>query len=186
MELHRSFVEGLLASRLCGKNSTAGDFSLGAAKDDSSVADDWQIQWASEMPLSCEFAEGEMKLELHIKTFTTADGVFPGVVVRAAYRPEAQSQGMTLVRAGALSVSLQGREGEKLSGRQMVLRQTLRRRIERVLGPRIAIGEEELRKIVGSAIKMKIVELKCAEGWLMADIELKKPAESPRAAEINK
>ena len=161
-------MEGLLAGRLRGKATTSNDFSTAA------TADEWEIQWASEKPISCEFADGAMQLEFRVDQFTTSDGVFPGVIVRALYRPENQAQGVALVRDGTLNVTLEGQKGEKISGRQLVLRQTLRRRIEKVLGPQIMLGEEELRGITGSAVKMKVVELKCADGWLIADVELKK------------
>jgi len=185
VNLHETFVAGLLASRLCGRKMTGQDFAtrfsqfVGGGSDAISSSHDWHVRWAKHSPVTCQFAADSLQWEFRTEEFTTPEGVFPGFLLRVAYHLKRERDGhaYTLVRDEPLIVYPRGYDPstkQKLTGRQLLLRKAATRRLETVLAPRLPLQSEGMPFTASQLPRVHLVELKCTPGWLSAQLDLRR------------
>lgn len=189
VNLHEAFVAGILASRLGGKSMTGQDFAsqfsqfMGARSDGGSQPYDWHVRWAKHLPVVCRFTADSLQWEFRTDEFTTPDGVFPGFLLRAAYGLERKEDAReyTLVRDQPLVVyprDYDPSKKQKLTGRQLLLRNAATRRLEVVLAPRLRLSSRGMPLTAGQLIQLDLVELQCTAGWLSAQLDIRSSSAS--------
>jgi hypothetical protein len=184
INLHESFVSGMLSDRLRGKKMTGKEFAdlfagfVGSRVAASSQSDDWRVRWAKNSPATCKFSAGSLRWELRTEKFTTSDGEYPGFLLQVAYHPKQHGkQAFALVREANVVVlphdyDPQGKA--KLSGRQVLLRRAASRRLQTVLAPEIPLKDGEVPFMTGQVAKARLVQLDCQSGWLSASLDFEK------------
>ena len=182
IDLHETFVSGMLANRLRGKKMTGREFAemfatfIGSRVAASSQSDDWHVRWAKDSPASCKFTGGSLEWELRTEEFNTSDGDYPGFLVRVAYHPRRQREKQAYVLVRDANIVVFPRDYDplgkrKLSGRQVVLRRVATRRLQTVLAPEIPLKDGEVPFMAGRVAKARLVGLDCESGWLSATLD---------------
>jgi hypothetical protein len=177
VRVHESMINNLAASLLAGRTVTEDGLRQTVlditgeipeklqAKEDE---DPWSITFDPQRPITVAFADGEFKVTIRGRRFTSGDREFRAMNITATYKTEKMNGGTRIVRQGDLEIFPPGFDpaNGRLSASQVALRGLLTRRLGEVFEEEIISQERELPGDWAKVGILRPEQMTADGGWL--------------------
>jgi hypothetical protein len=194
LRLHESAVNNLAYEALAGRTiheekvqATATDL-LGHLPEKMKGDDDgrpWAISFNRRDSISVSFADGGFKIVIHGDRFYKGKEGYPKMNISVVYKIVQSPAGFKAVRQGEIEVfppDFVPGSGQRIDARQTVIRNLLKRRLEKVFEPEMLGKGIELSGKWKAAGKLMPIEVVARDGWLVIAWKLTPP--EPKAAAV--
>jgi len=126
----------------------------------------WKITFARQQPISVTFGDGGFSLTMRGRRFVSGDNSYPDDMdITAVYKIVKSDNRFKAVRQGDLQIAPPG--GKRLSARQVVLRDLLQRRFNKVFDAEIVPEPLELPGQWKESGEYGLAQWETADGWMV-------------------
>jgi len=150
LAVHESLVHNVCDQAFAGRTFTKKQYqALAAWVRDEPVdqaaggrRETWAVGFPQRRPISVEFADGQMTIKIRVARYYEDNESYPGMEATVHYRIEPAGEGTILVRQGEIEIFPPGfdpRGGGRLTPRQVIVRNLLKKRYERIFKPELLV-----------------------------------------------
>jgi hypothetical protein len=127
----------------------------------------WAIHFAGGVPITFEFLDNEFRITVRGRRFIRGDNTYPAMDVTVLYKIVQEGGTIKCVRQGALQIFPPDfSKGDRLSGRQLVIRDLLARRFGKVFKEELVGKGIELQGNWKKAGRLMPVAMTSKAGWM--------------------
>lgn len=181
LRVHESAVNHTMAETVAGKTyddkelekeigSILGGF--GGKKKAPPDEKEWTITFTKSKPVETVFADQGFKVQVRLAEFTSGDNEYSGMNVTVNYKFETKGDKIVAVRQGNIeALPPDFKEGQKLAGRQQVMRTVLQKRFGRLFEPEMVFDQMTLSGDLAKVGPLSPSSVDSARGWLMVTLD---------------
>jgi len=129
----------------------------------------WAINFAPDVPITCDFLDNQFRISVRGRRYVRGDNAYPAMNVTVVYNIVRAGDTIKAVRQGGLQIfppDFVPGKGERLSGRQLVIRDLLARRFGKVFKEELVGKGIELPGNWKKAGRLMPVAMTAKDGWL--------------------
>jgi hypothetical protein len=143
----------------------------------------WTISFAYGQPIFVAFAEGKFTVRVRGRSYATGEAEYPAMDVTAQYEIRKTDQGPKAIRLGDLQVvppEFDPAGGQRLSGREQVIRDMLKKRFDKIFPPELVPQPLTLPGEWAKAGKLALSHWETRDGWMVLGWNRMAPVGVPR------
>lgn len=129
----------------------------------------WAIQFAADVPITVDFLDNQFRIVVRGRRYVRGDSSYPAMDVTVLYNIVQNGKTVKAVRQGGLQIfppDFAPGKGDRLSGRQLVIRDLIARRFGKVFKEELVGEGIELPGNWKSAGRLMPVSMTSKNGWL--------------------
>jgi hypothetical protein len=133
---------------------------------------EWTITFAKGKPVETTFADQGAKVKIRLAEFTSGDNEYSGMDVSAAYKFEKRGDQLVAIRQGNIEAFPPDfKQGQKLAGRQQVMRTILQKRFGRLFEKEVVLEQMNLSGDLAKAGPLTPGAVESDRGWFLLTMD---------------
>lgn len=174
LRVHETMVNETARVKLAGKTITGDDIEKNARKlgppEPGKTTDEkeFSLTFAKEKPVEVSFNQAGVRIVLRVAEFTSGDNEYTGMNMTVKYIRAIRRDTLVAIRQGLIEAFPPNfKVGQKLSGRQQVMRTVLQKRFAKLFKREITLSDVKLPKELEKAGPLVANYAATAHGWLL-------------------